>query len=237
MESFTHKKSDKVVIFDLDETLVHTNESYKLDSVLDNYIPINSKLYVVNTVYDVEDDNIKTANMWGLTRPYFRELIDFCFDRFNKVIIWSAGTERYVRDVVKKIFSKIRNPDFIFTRKDLLTADTEEGGTKSILYLAKQNPVLGINLKNTIVIDDKEYNFLENKDNGVLIPEYLPLEGPLFYKKGSLSKNKKVSSIENDGILLQLENWMKQSGVLSTDDVRGISKDNIFSGNNENINK
>ena len=180
-----NQKSDKVVIFDLDETLVHTNKNQQIDSLLDHYIPIKSKLYVVNTVYDVQDDHVKITNMWGLTRPYFSELINFCFNRFDKVIVWSAGTERYVRDVVKKTFSKIGNPDFIFTRKDLLS--TEEGDTKSILYLAKQNPMLGLNLKNTIVIDDKEYNFLENKDNGVLIPEYLPLN--VTFK---VSKNKEI---------------------------------------------
>ena len=38
-------------------------------------------------------------------------------------------------------------------------------------------------------------------------------------------------------MLVQLEDWIERSGVLSTDDVRSIPKNNIFNGNKENINK
>ncbi len=220
-------KSSKNLLLDLDETLVHTyGELEKFDDILDYNLALKSKPYIVNTPY-LDGDIIIHNKMWGTTRPWMSEFLLECFKNFNKVIIWSAGTDRYVRETLKIIMSHLPEPHAIFTREACL--NDKYNFTKPIEYLSKQAPELGLTLKNTIIIDDRFANFSHNPNNGILIPQYRPIT--IKRAKGKSYEEKKKKAIDNhnnDIHLKSLNNWIQSSGVLTTEDVRSIDKSNIF---------
>ena len=212
---------DKNLILDLDETLVHTyNDYHNLDLLLDEYMSKKTRPYIVDAPF-IHNDEIINGRLWGSTRPHLDKFLRYCFKNFNQIIIWSAGTARYVKETVKHIFSRIRSPDYIFTRKDCLKVG--DGVTKPIEHLAKNNPELGLTLANTLIIDDQITNFDHNPKNGILIPEFTP---PLFDQ----TKNKEnfIKTHDSDNNLLKLMTWFDQSGIMKVDDVRKINKNNIF---------
>lgn len=199
--------SGKNIILDLDETLVHTHEN-EYDGTFENLYKYKNEEYMVNFTDLMENGDITTTKMWGIRRPYFQKFIKFCFDNFDNVIIWSAGTERYVKDTVNRVFYENKSPHYIFTQKDCYI--DENGLTKPIKYLKKNNPYLKINIEDTILVDDREENFYLNKENGILIPVFDPSE--------------KVE----DKNLLKLMTWLSSKEFKYSDDIRDIDKKSIF---------
>lgn len=217
-------KKNKNILLDLDETLVHTSENYhNLDPLLDEFLSSNTKPYIIDAPF-INEDIIVNGRMWGSTRPYLEDFLIYCFHKFDKVIVWSAGTSRYVKETVKHVFSRVRSPHYVFTRRDCLKVKTG-GVTKPIEHLAKNNPTLGLDLTNTLLIDDQVSNFEHNPNNGIAIPEYLPdFSVPKDKKsKGTILKH------DTDDNLLRLITWFDSSGILHPDvDVRTVNKKTIF---------
>jgi len=213
--------TDKNLIIDLDETLVHTYiDKCDLDTILDEYMSNKTRPFIVDAPF-VHDDEIVDGRLCGSTRPYLDHFLKYCFENFKIVIIWSAGTSRYVKETVKNIFSRIRSPHYVFTRKDC--AKIKTGISKPIEYLSKNNPNLGLTLENTLIVDDQISNFSHNPDNGILIPEFIP---DFFDEKKD--KNTLIKNHDSDDNLLKLTKWFKNSGVISSTDVRKIDKTSIF---------
>ena len=80
--------------------------------------------------------------MWGTKRPHVDDFIDHCFETFDMVIIWSAGTEKYVNKVVENLFYK-RKPHHVFHRDHCLmslTHNGEEIRQKPLSLLSKRVP-------------------------------------------------------------------------------------------------
>lgn len=204
------KKTDKCIILDLDETLVHTSAKILPTgkSGLIKFQQNRSNLYIIDTV-DLDGDKVVIEKMWGYKRPHLKKFINFCFNRFHQVIIWSAGTERYVKDVVNRVLCDIRCPHKIYTRKDCL--EDEDGMlTKPIEHLTSNNEDLSrINLNNTILIDDRTENFRFDPNNGIKIPVYNPLNG-------------------KDEALLKLMYWCSSDKFSKAKDVRTLNKEHIF---------
>jgi len=199
---------DRNILLDLDETLVHTHEhEYKGNQK--KLYSYENEHYMVNSTDLMDDGKIVTTLMWGLRRPHLNEFLKFCFDNFGLVIVWSAGSERYVKDTVNRVFYETGSPHYIFTQKDCYI--DENGLTKPIKYLKENNHKLNIDLSNTIIIDDREENFYLNKENGILIPEF----------------NSK--SIQKDANLLKLKKWFEKGSFTKRGDVRSIDKTSIFS--------
>lgn len=216
----------KNLILDLDETLVHTYEKTdEFDDILNYSLALDSKPYIVSDTY-VDGDDIIYDKMWGTTRPWMREFLISSFNNFDKVIIWSAGTDRYVRDTIEIIMSRIGKPHKIFTRKSCL--NSRKNFTKPIEHLNVQSPELNLKLDNTIIIDDRNENFSHNPNNGILIPKYLPIT--IKKAKGRTYEEKKKNAIKSheDLSLKKLNDWIQSSGVLTAKDVRNVDKSNIF---------
>lgn len=218
--------TDKCIVLDLDETLVHSSE--KLENLVDMGIMSHSDLIDLRKrTYRMDIDDvvykkgtgIKTS-MWGITRPNVRQFLIECFSYFKIVAVWSAGRKKYVEAIVDYLFKDLRRPHIIYTY------DNCERTSSGLIVkpLRKMiNNVKGLSkymsLKNTFMIDDRTtvYSGFENDnpDNGIQIPAYKPDFETTCLKC-------------EDDRLKQLVEWFHQSEVIKSKDVRKLDKSKVF---------
>ena len=87
-----------LVIFDLDETILHTETE--------------------GVTYQVTPD-FTLDKIWPVyVRPYFHELINWLNNEGIEIAIWSSGTDSYVRKAIKNAFPEDIKPVLILTRTD-----------------------------------------------------------------------------------------------------------------------
>lgn len=199
------------IVLDIDETLVHSSQDYnKLNEITQllnktQNEQLQSRLYIL----PMKDAGVPYS-IWGLTRPYLTDFIDYCFARFDKVCVWSAGTADYVHKVVETIFPAHQQPDIILCRGECHYA-TDNTLFKPLAKLVDK--IEGLELYNTFIVDDRLTTFLRNPANGILIPEYAPTN-PLQ---------------SDDSRLIELMEWFSLDEVRSIPDVRLLEKTTIFS--------
>ena len=215
--------TDKCLVLDLDETLVHT-QSDPDNQLFEEVIFTDPKYYHLRSrCYKITMDDVvhkrgtgNKTEMWGICRPHLQEFLRDCFKYFNLVIVWSAGRKNYVHRIVDHIFRDLPRPDFILTYDDLekLSDNTFIKPLSKLWNIEQFKSVM--TEKNSLIIDDRESVFLEpNPDNGIQIPAYRPsftLEGVQ----------------EDDTELLKFRNWLFQKDVVNSKDVRALNKKKIF---------
>jgi TFIIF-interacting CTD phosphatase-like protein len=191
-----YPKSNKCIVLDLDATLVHTQNTMQgLSDIPDQ---ARGRVYVIA----IDDGDY----MWGIERPGVKEFLEFVFEHFLIVAIWSAGKRNYVEAIVNRICRDGPSPHAIFTYDDTLRA---QSGLYKPLRKMWIDDVLSqfMNEKNTLIVDDNEMTFELNPHNALHIPEYRLGPGE-----------------EKDDALSRLMHWMESSGVLACEDVREIEK-------------
>jgi hypothetical protein len=212
--------TDKCLVLDLDETLVHTLET--IDWIRELGIYKNSEaLALRNRVYKLSLDDVVDemgtgvlSELAGILRPHLHDFITFSFMYFRIVCVWSAGQRKYVHEIVRLVFAHMREPHLIFSFDDCKHTERIE---KPLEYMFN---VPGIdkymNAKNTFVLDDKFETFNRvNPHNGVVIPIY----SPLFTISGLLTE---------ENALLQFMVWLCTPEVVDCKDVRTLNKNGIF---------
>lgn len=219
----TKPLTNKCIVLDLDETLIHSSENINdlLNLEISEYpelITLRKRIYSMqlDDVVDKKGKGIKTE-LWGITRPYVKEFLITCFSYFKIVAVWSAGQRKYVEAIVDYLFRDIKRPHVVFTYDDCEQSDNR------ILVKPLQkmiDTVPGLNkymsLENTFVVDDRASTFTNvNPNNGILIPPYKPL----FDIKSLLA---------DDIALRQLSLWFLHRDVMDANDVRILNKSNIF---------
>lgn len=212
--------TDKNIVFDIDETLVHTFDDYdKLKQLRIFTDAKNMKLR--NRVYKLGLDDMfdkrgsgNQTLMWGITRPNLDEFLKYCFKYFRNVAVWSAGQGPYVRAVVKDIFKGIGTPTLVYVWDDC--ENDEDAGIYEKPLRKMYKEVDTMNPTNTFILDDRTTSFSGcNPDNGILIPAYKPIE--------------KVESLhKDDNAFEKLVNWLNKPEVIRSTDVRKLDKTNIF---------
>ncbi len=217
--------TDKCIVLDLDETLVHSHSQGNIDLLKElNLFSDPSIMDLRERVYKITMDDVvhkrgtgDKTEMWGIMRPHVREFLINCFSYFKIVIVWSAGRKNYVHAIVDHLFSGLKRPVVIFTFNDI---EKLQNGTliKPLDKLIEKVPGLNkyMGLENTFIIDDRTSVFKEpNPSNGIEIPVYKP------------SFN--VRSMRNDDIALkQLMKWFMSHEVMNSRDVRNLNKTRIF---------
>ena len=226
LNKISHKPlTDKCIILDLDETLVHSHGEGNIDLLKElqiftdpKHIDLRERTYKI-TMEDVVDKKgagIKTE-MWGIIRPHVRDFLITCFNYFKIVIVWSAGRKNYVQAIVDQLFNGIRPPIIVWTYNDVekLPNNTLH---KPLKKLMDKIPGLDkhMSLENSFILDDRLGVFSEcNLHNGIQIPCYKP----------SFNIN---SLRENDIALKKLTSWLLQPEVVNCKDVRKLDKSKIF---------
>lgn len=230
----------KCVVLDLDETLVYTladgEDEVKILQNLDLFK--NPKLLNVrNRLYRLALHDATTplgtgekSNMWGVERPRLKQFLNFCFDYFDAVVIWSAGQPRYVEGICDNIFKYTKEPTLILTFNDLeLVGKTY---TKPLVRVAAKLNAMPqfsgkFDLSNIVAIDDKTYTFMQNHTNGVHIPNYTVLTGDEVLS--DVKQNRMIDWLKSDNICLtELQNWLNKPEVKNSTDIRSVPKNNIF---------
>lgn len=104
------------IILDLDHTLIHSVKPEK--DVIQNQ----------DFTFTLEGD-VK-YNLYK--RPYLHEFIKFCFEYFDRVIIWSAGTQDYVDMIVANChFEELKTKNFF----RVITRNTYDMKRKNVEYI------------------------------------------------------------------------------------------------------
>lgn len=212
--------TDKCLVLDLDETLVHTLETTDWISKLGIYS--DSKAQILrNRVYKLTLDDVVdelgsgvVSELAGILRPHLRDFIIFAFMYFRIICVWSAGQRKYVHEIVRIIFADLREPNLIFSFDDCKHSERIE---KPLEYMFN---VPGIdaymNARNTFVLDDRFDTFNRvNPQNGIVIPVY----NPTFTVEG-------LHAEEN--ALQQIMMWLCTPEVVECTDVRTLDKSHIF---------
>ena len=212
----------KYIVLDIDATLVHTHgdmDDFKMLKIYgsDEQLEMRRKLYNMRLI-DVSDvpGEGEVTDLAGIYRPYLKEFLEFCFDYFDGIVIWSAGKRKYVHKMCEYMFPLKKQPLLIFTYDDC-EGDEDDYIVKPLEKLYKHPQLKGkLNETNTFVLDDREETYSFNKRNGILIPEF--------------ESDMSVEDICNhpDSELLKLMTWLNTSEVKNSRDVRKLNKSNIF---------
>ena len=226
---FDRSLTDKVIVLDLDESLVHSisgkTEETDFKLLTDLEIMTKSSLNdLKKRIYILKIDDCHSkgmgdrSHMWGIKRPHLDDFLNFCFSYFKIVAIWSAGSHSYVDILVEKLFNNInRSPHIIYSRKNI-TNDPHHGYHKPLIKMINGIPGLDqyMSLSNTFILDDRDSNFYNNEENGIKIPYYLP--------------EVTIEGLRKDDLqLVNLQHWFNTDQVKYTNDVRKIDKKGIFS--------
>jgi TFIIF-interacting CTD phosphatase-like protein len=230
-------KTNKCIVLDLDETLLHTDENEDSSTFEElnfmsnpNLYPIRDRLYRFD-IYDIGSKNGygPKSEIWGITRPHLNEFLSFCCQYFSVVAVWSAGQQRYVDAICQRIFRNVERPHIIYTRnncqkhvktestfKPLFKLSTEFVHTKDKYYQKDdQQKSNQLTLENTFIIDDRASTFIENPLNAIQVPPYEP-------------RMNIQELMQDDDTLLRLMDWFMKPEVIQAKDVRILRKNNIF---------
>ena len=211
----------KNIVLDIDATLVHTHGDD--EEYLDLKLFSNPKMTKYRgRIYTMKLRDVTTPpgtgevmKLYGVYRPYLKEFIDFCFEYFDNVIVWSAGKKKYVEKMCDLMFTeRHKQPLLIYNYDDCEIHD--DYIRKPLKKLYDDPRTKGkLNAANTYVIDDRDDTFAINPQNGVLIPEY---EANLTVK----GVNKK------DENLLKLMAWLSIPIHKDAEDIRTLNKNKLF---------
>jgi hypothetical protein len=115
------------IVFDLDKTLIYTASSsvaelYRSGIMEDpKFFPAQQRVYYFNLPASYRKKKNPTdpdgvSGMWGTMRPYAREFLNFCFQRFKRIIVFTAGTADYAIPICEVLFRGISKPYMIWAR-------------------------------------------------------------------------------------------------------------------------
>lgn len=140
----------KLLVLDLDETLVHAAETPLADSW-----DFSFHCYYV------------------YKRPYLDRFIEYCLNNFQ-VAVWTSSSESYANEIVRNIFPDPTELKFIFARNKCVHRFDSE--FVDYYYLKDLNKVkkIGYSLKDIIAVDDSPEKFKRHYGNLVRIK---PFEG------------------------------------------------------------
>jgi len=223
--------SNQCIIIDLDQTLISTQENVnsllQLNIFFDpKFIKLRHRVYHL-VLEDFEAPGLGTKfDFWGITRPFAKEFLEYCFSRFVFVGIWSAGKREYVEAIVDFLCRDLIEPHTIFSRDQCLQLPGNIIEKPIQTHMIDINPIIAqyVSLRNTFILDDNSRTFINNKDNGIHIPAYSPEYDPNL----SIEDNIEIFKVE-DNCLLELIEWLSSSEIITCDDIRILDKTHIFS--------
>ena len=222
------KRPERTLIIDIDQTIAN---SFENPDFLDKYEiytnpDVLAKFKNIQTYSMIISKSGQRTRIWGLFRPHLKEFLDFVSKYFDHIIIWSAGTESYVKEIIEQMERTygIAPGKMIWARDKCVRAPNNFHKPIACLEQDLQKRYyssIHIDPKLTLILDDKLYTFVENPNNGVLIPAFSPGDGQ---KAPTL---KQLLDITDDA-LLQFISWLQQPEVQNATDYSKLPKDRIF---------
>lgn len=216
---------------DIDATLACTDETYLENTPTFESLELftnpkrahlRSRVYLLDMI-DVSGDvgTGKRVKMWGVLRPYATEFMNFCANHNKHTLIYSAGKPKYVDAMTKVLFVDSEIPPSVIYAADKCDIGTHHVYKPLSTILSEPEVCNEIDEKNTFHVDDRNDVTLYNKENGIVIPPYVPdLTGTVEEVIEEILKP--------DIALLQLMCWLSLPEVVNSEDVRTLDKSTIF---------
>lgn len=209
---------DKHLILDLDSTVIFASfDQNAIDKLITdpNFYKIKDRVRVC-TLVDCSNEKIygngNCDRFLFVIRPHYNIFRDYICKHFKSHSIWTAGQFRYGRAIEHTLFPPEDETITNYPCEPFLTRDACVIDESSVL---KELKVHGFDLKKTLIVDDREDTFSKNPDNAIHIPRYEP----------KMTVN---DILRNDDALLKIVEWFKKTNITRCEDVRKISKKNIF---------
>ena len=147
------KSNQKLIVFDLDETLIHATR---------NQLAIH--------------EDFRYEDYFIYKRPGVDEFLIECQNLFN-IALWSSAMDDYVHSVAKGILPSEINPVFIWGRSECWLKiakieDPETGWTRKEYQNIKPLEKIrrkGYKMSDLLIVDDSEYKVIDNPNNYLLI--------------------------------------------------------------------
>jgi len=164
-------KFNKLLILDLDETLVYATEK-KLE----------------------RDPDFLSHDYFVYKRPGLDKFLENCLNSFD-VGIWTASGEIYAADVLKNIFGDINKLKVMLTNEHCVRRyNHDEGCHYNIKDLKKVVKKTDHPLEQIIIVDDSKEKVERNYGNAIIVKEYngeleddeLPMLIQYLYKIGNV---------------------------------------------------
>jgi hypothetical protein len=214
----------KYIVLDLDATLISTEGDEKDFEALNLFkskknIRYRDYVYTLDIIDFEKPGYGSECRLYGLFRPHLKEFVQFIFKYFDEVVVWSAGKNRYVKELCRKIFPiDGKQPFIVYTYDDcVLRRGKENDIIKPLDKLYKDPRTMGkMNEKNTFILDDNRHTFVHNSKNAIHIPVYSP------------GLEQKELRTRKDDVLLKVMHWLTTEEVIKSKDVRKLDKDSIF---------
>jgi RNA polymerase II subunit A small phosphatase-like protein len=168
-------KSNKLIIFDLDETLIHSvtaELSYPANFTFDKYF-----------VYE---------------RPLLRSFLYDIACHFH-IGIWSAAGEIYVQEIVSKIMPETVEPVIVWTRNKCSFRHDFLNDTYIYEKRLDKLKTKGYRLEQILIVDDLPENSRANYGNAIYIKEFTgdPDDRELRFLYNYLLTFKTVDNVRN----------------------------------------
>ncbi len=142
-----------LLVLDLDQTLIDHNEDKKPICKPD-FVLFGFNVYI---------------------RPFLEEFLDFIFNHFDYVAIWSSAKQIWIDGIIKNIPAlKMRSFLFIWSREKSTWLGKLPKSTKPLkkIWHQKKYKQLGIGRENTLIMDDLPINYRLNYGNAISIKSY-----------------------------------------------------------------
>lgn len=210
-------RTNGAIVWDLDQTLVHSSSDMGAYTRLQLYsnpdnMDIRGRVVKFDFIFEGEPHTF-----WTIFRPGAFEAMKFSFEHFRHVIVWSAGVDPYVEQIVKYLFNGLPQPDRWFGRSSCVPKILPDGKilyTKPMQELCKMVP--GVEMNSVTIIEDRAAVLATNIENGILISAY-----EIVYPTPTSIRNP-------DNELHKLMRWYKSIAYVRCRDVRLLPKNRIF---------
>jgi Dullard-like phosphatase family protein len=138
----------KLLILDLDETLVYANEE-KLN----------------------RQEDFIVGQYFVYKRPYLQEFIDFCTENFD-VAVWTSSTRNYATEIVNDIFPNPNDLKFFWSRERCTIRYDQELQETYFEKMMSKVRKCGYDLAKVIVVDDSPEKWRNSYGNLVRIKPF-----------------------------------------------------------------
>lgn len=174
----------KHIVLDIDETLIHTKMT---PTKCEHTFSIDKTSYYVKY------------------RPYLAEFINFIFNNFDSINIWTAATYDYAKNIISKVLhTLLLDKSLLYKLKFFNTRQQVSiDGSKKLNKLFNTEFAKSLNIleTNTIMIDDKESVFNYNTGNGIIIPAWTGKKSDKFL----LKLIKVIDVIQKEGLMINIK--------------------------------
>lgn len=124
---------------------------------------------------DLDGTLLFKQNNQIIYRPYWKDFLIWCKQNFISISIWSANNKSYINEIVSYFNSSIEELEFRYIIDQSRCTLQYNQSFSSYKIIKKLSKIWkqDMNKYNTIIVDDTETTFEQNRSNGILISSFM----------------------------------------------------------------